>query len=450
MRFDLYTLKKKGIQAALITTGALLMSFGTTFTTPKLEVHAEDDSTGDTKEEIEQQKQDAEEKQAEAAANVEKYQKQIDSLRETVKELDAQMTDISTQIIEKQQEESDLQAEIDDTQKKLAEAQVSEDNQYEAMKKRIQYLYEEGDVEYIDALMSSASFEDSLNKSEYVDQISGYDQKQLNKLVKTKNDIKEYEDTLQKDLKDVETVRADLEQKQSDLDGVISQKNDEINKYSDDKNVQQAIQAEFAQKEAELDDQLAEFARKEAAAREAERQRQEEERKRQEEEQRQQEEDNNTGDTTEDTGDNSDDGNDDSDNDNNGGSATGSGRFIWPVSGPITDYFGPRAAPTAGASTNHMGLDIGCSYGTPVAAADSGVVTFAGWGESGGNYVMIDHGNGFVTMYLHNSSLAVSAGDVVSQGQTIAYAGSTGYSTGVHCHFSVFLNGSYVDPLDYL
>ena len=97
-----------------------------------------------------------------------------------------------------------------------------------------------------------------------------------------------------------------------------------------------------------------------------------------------------------------------------------------------------------------MGLDIGCSYGTPVAAADSGVVTVAEWGESGGNYVMIDHGNGFVTMYLHNSSLAVSVGDVVSQGQTIAYAGSTGYSTGAHLHFQVELNGTPVNPNNYM
>ena len=113
--------------------------------------------------------------------------------------------------MEKKQEAEDLQNEIDETQTKLAEAQVSEDNQYEAMKKRIQYLYEEGDVAYIDALMSSASFEDSLNKSEYVDQLSTYDQKQLNKLVKTKNDIAEYQQTLKDDLADVEKVKADLE-----------------------------------------------------------------------------------------------------------------------------------------------------------------------------------------------------------------------------------------------
>lgn len=429
MRIDLYKIKKKGMQVAVVTTGALLMSFTSIFAAPVFSVHAEE-----TKEDVEQQKEEAQQAQEEANANAEKYQKKVDKLTAAVNELDKQATDISTQIVEKKQQAEDLQNEIDETQTKLAEAQVSEDNQYEAMKKRIQYLYEEGDVAYIDALMSSASFEDSLNKSEYVDQLSTYDQKQLNKLVKTKNDIAEYQQTLKDDLADVEKVKADLETKQADLDDVISQKNAEINKYSDDVEMQKALAAEYAKQESELDDKLAELARQEQ-------QRLEEERKQREAEQQQQ--DNNGG---------SDNSGNDSDNSgsNNGGSTTGSGQFIWPVSGPITDYFGPRESPTAGASSNHMGIDIGCSYGVPIAAADAGVVTVAEWGESGGNYVMIDHGNGFVTMYLHNSSLAVSVGDVVSQGQTIAYAGSTGYSTGTHCHFSVFLNGSYVNPLDYL
>lgn len=429
MRIDLYKIKKKGMQVAVVTTGALLMSFTSIFAAPVFSVHAEE-----TKEDVEQQKEEAQQAQEEANANAEKYQKKVDKLTAAVNELDKQATDISTQIVEKKQQAEDLQNEIDETQTKLAEAQVSEDNQYEAMKKRIQYLYEEGDVAYIDALMSSASFEDSLNKSEYVDQLSTYDQKQLNKLVKTKNDIAEYQQTLKDDLADVEKVKADLETKQADLDDVISQKNAEINKYSDDVEMQKALAAEYAKQESELDDKLAELARQEQ-------QRLEEERKQREAEQQQQ--DNNGG---------SDNSGSDSDNSgsNNGGSTTGSGQFIWPVSGPITDYFGPRESPTAGASSNHMGIDIGCSYGVPIAAADAGVVTVAEWGKSGGNYVMIDHGNGFVTMYLHNSSLAVSVGDVVSQGQTIAYAGSTGYSTGTHCHFSVFLNGSYVNPLDYL
>ena len=444
MKMSLYTLKRSGSRVALVTAGALLLSLTPAFNTPQFAVYAEE-----TKEDVQQQKDEAEAGQAEAEANAAKYQKQVDSLVKTVTELDAQMTDISVQIVEKKQEASDLQAEIDDTQKKLAAAQVSEDNQYEAMKKRIQYLYEEGDVEYIDALLSSASFEDSLNKSEYVDQISSYDQKQLNKLVKTKNDIASYEKTLEKDLADVETVKADLEQKQSDLDDVITQKNDEINKYSGDVAVQQAIAAEFAQKASDLDDKLANIAIQEAAAREAELKRQQEEQR----QQQQQQVEDNSGDNSDDSSDGNDDSNGGGDDSSNGGgSTTGTGRFIWPVStgGVITDTYGPRDAPTAGASTWHRGLDIGCGYGDAILAADSGVVTVAEWGESGGNYVMIDHGNGFVTMYLHNSSLAVSVGDVVSQGQTIAYAGSTGYSTGTHCHFSVFLNGEYVNPHDYL
>ena len=444
MKMSLYTLKRSGSRVALVTAGALLLSLTPAFNTPQVAVYAEE-----TKEDVQQQKDEAEAGQAEAEANAAKYQKQVDSLVKTVTELDAQMTDISVQIVEKKQEASDLQAEIDDTQKKLAAAQVSEDNQYEAMKKRIQYLYEEGDVEYIDALLSSASFEDSLNKSEYVDQISSYDQKQLNKLVKTKNDIASYEKTLEKDLADVETVKADLEQKQSDLDDVITQKNDEINKYSGDVAVQQAIAAEFAQKASDLDDKLANIAIQEAAAREAELKRQQEEQR----QQQQQQVEDNSGDNSDDSSDGNDDSNGGGDDSSNGGgSTTGTGRFIWPVStgGVITDTYGPRDAPTAGASTWHRGLDIGCGYGDAILAADSGVVTVAEWGESGGNYVMIDHGSGFVTMYLHNSSLAVSVGDVVSQGQTIAYAGSTGYSTGTHCHFSVFLNGEYVNPQDYL
>ena len=258
MRIDLYKIKKKGMQVAVVTTGALLMSFTSIFAAPVFSVHAEE-----TKEDVEQQKEEAQQAQEEANANAEKYQKKVDKLTAAVNELDKQATDISTQIVEKKQQAEDLQNEIDETQTKLAEAQVSEDNQYEAMKKRIQYLYEEGDVAYIDALMSSASFEDSLNKSEYVDQLSTYDQKQLNKLVKTKNDIAEYQQTLKDDLADVEKVKADLETKQADLDDVISQKNAEINKYSDDVEMQKALAAEYAKQESELDDKLAELARQE-------------------------------------------------------------------------------------------------------------------------------------------------------------------------------------------
>lgn len=128
----------------------------------------------------------------------------------------------------------------------------------------------------------------------------------------------------------------------------------------------------------------------------------------------------------------------------------GTGAFIWPCNGPITSPFGYRTHPIFGTTIYHAGIDIGVDYGTPIHAADSGTVIAAEWYGGYGNAVIIDHGNGLQSLYGHNSSLTVSVGETVSQGQVIAYAGSTGYSTGPHCHFEVRQNGEVVDPMGYL
>ncbi len=128
----------------------------------------------------------------------------------------------------------------------------------------------------------------------------------------------------------------------------------------------------------------------------------------------------------------------------------GSGEMLWPLTGPITSEFGWRTHPIFGGSKFHSGLDIGGEYGAPIKAARGGVVTHSGWIDGYGNTVMIDHGGGLVTLYGHNQSLAVSVGQNVRQGQIIAYCGSTGNSTGPHCHFEVRLNGEPVSPYDYL
>lgn len=128
----------------------------------------------------------------------------------------------------------------------------------------------------------------------------------------------------------------------------------------------------------------------------------------------------------------------------------GTGQFIWPAHGPITSPFGYRVHPIFGTQIFHSGMDIGVDTGTPVLAADSGVVVDACWISGYGYTVIIDHGNGLSTLYAHNSELAVSAGQTVSQGQVVAYSGSTGYSTGPHLHFEVRVNGTPVDPLGYL
>lgn len=130
--------------------------------------------------------------------------------------------------------------------------------------------------------------------------------------------------------------------------------------------------------------------------------------------------------------------------------AGGTGQFMWPVNGEITSPFGWRVHPIWGTQIFHAGLDIAADYGEPVHAADSGTVVYAGWMGGYGNAVMIDHGGGLVTLYGHNSSITVGEGQQVSKGETIALAGSTGNSTGPHCHFEVRVHGEVTSPLQYL
>ena len=123
---------------------------------------------------------------------------------------------------------------------------------------------------------------------------------------------------------------------------------------------------------------------------------------------------------------------------------------IWPVSGVVSSHFGFRISPGGIGSTYHEGLDIASSYGNPVHATANGRITQAGWVNGYGYLVEIDHGNGIKTRYGHNSAILVSVGDQVVQGQTISLIGSTGNSTGPHCHYEVRVNGEAVDPTLFL
>ena len=129
---------------------------------------------------------------------------------------------------------------------------------------------------------------------------------------------------------------------------------------------------------------------------------------------------------------------------------SGGGALNWPISGPITSPFGWRVHPITGASRFHSGIDIGGDYGDTIHAAGAGIVSYAGWISGYGYAVIIDHGGGISTLYGHNQALLVSEGQSVSQGQAIAECGSTGNSTGPHCHFEVRVDGEPVDPMGYL
>lgn len=137
----------------------------------------------------------------------------------------------------------------------------------------------------------------------------------------------------------------------------------------------------------------------------------------------------------------------------NAGAAVGTGSLGWPVpcSTRITSRFGNRSDPFTGETRYHSGIDIDGygNDGAPVVASDGGSVVTASYNDGYGNYVIIDHGNGYQTLYAHMSGLAVGAGQTVSQGQTVGYLGATGRATGTHCHFEVFINGERTDPAQF-
>lgn len=139
-----------------------------------------------------------------------------------------------------------------------------------------------------------------------------------------------------------------------------------------------------------------------------------------------------------------------------GGSSSGSTgdpnteTFLRPGSGIITDDYGPRINPVTGEAGFHAGVDLGDPYGAPVYASKSGVIVYSDWISGYGNTIIIDHGSGVQTLYAHNSELLVSVGTYVSRGQTIAYVGSTGMSTGPHIHWEIRVNGQHIDPMPYV
>jgi murein DD-endopeptidase MepM/ murein hydrolase activator NlpD len=134
-----------------------------------------------------------------------------------------------------------------------------------------------------------------------------------------------------------------------------------------------------------------------------------------------------------------------------GTGSTATGSFTWPCpsSTYIASGFGLRIHPIFGTERYHNGVDISANSGASVVAADSGTIAIATYSSSYGNYIMIYHSNGTSTLYAHMSSLAVSAGDTVTKGETIGYVGSTGWSTGPHLHFEIAVNGTRVNPLNY-
>ena len=305
-----------------------------------------------------------------------------------------------------------------------------------------------------------------LNNQEYISKINEYDANLLTSLQETRDNIAAFEARLEEKEALQQAQKEEYELEKADLEKIVEAKTEElmaINADIDDVATDISELEESIAAENEILEQILEEERR-AAEEEARRKAEEEARKAAEEEarrkaaaeeeaRRQAEEEARRQAEAAQAAAEAEDGDSDEDDDyyEEPVSYSSESYMIWPCSSTyISSYFGYRDAPTWGASTYHEGIDIAGYYGEGIYAAMSGTVTTAGWGGGTGNYIVIDHGNGLKTVYMHLSDIYVSAGQYVSQGSTIGAMGSTGISTGTHLHFSVIVNGAYVDPFWYV
>ena len=366
---------------------------------------------------LKDQKDQKESKKEEAEAVLAQLEKEQNSILDAIAELDAQVTEYTNEITDLEAQQAQLESDIETKQVELTAAQEKEQEQYAAMKERIKYSYENGNPSYLDVLFSTSDISDIVNQTEYADQIYSYDKNMFDDLVETRQTIADTKAGLEQDLQDVEDIKLEVEDNKAAVEVMIEGKQVQVANYESSIGDYEATIAEL-EKDIEATNQAI------AAAEEAYR--------------HQQAAAAAAGNTTTAPSDVQ-------------ITYTG-GSLQWPVSsgGTITSKFGPRESPGGIGSRYHQGLDIGCPSGTPIVACEAGTVIAAAYSSSMGNYVTIAHSASMSTTYMHNSSLCVSVGETVSRGQVIALAGSTGNSTGPHCHLGLRINGSYVDPLPYL
>lgn len=343
-----------------------------------------------------------------------------------VKKLDSSLESIGNELSKLNDDIDAKEKQIDTTKQELSEAKETEKSQYESMKLRIKYMYEKGDSTYVDLLMEAGSLSELLSKAEYITKISSYDRQKLDEYAATKEKIAEKEKALEGEHAELLTLQDETEAKQASVEKLLAAKQTELRNYETKIASAEGQISEYAKSIEAQENQIksieAEIKRKE-----------EEARKKAEEEKKKAAAANKAAQTYKTV-------------------SLGDISFTWPcpASGRITSGFGSRKSPTKGASSNHQGIDISAPTGTSIVAAAAGEVVIATYSSSAGNYVMISHGGGVCTVYMHASSLLVSQGQSVKKGQTIAKVGSTGYSTGSHLHFGVRVNGSYVNPTKYV
>ena len=340
--------------------------------------------------------------------------------------------EINRQMIELIGEQIEIYDEIiTEKQAELDKALEKETAQTELLRSRIRAMEENSTYSYASFIFDSSSVTELLSRIGDVNDIMHYDKTLEEEYMAAREDVESIKKSYEEARHEQELLQKELDTKQAELDAQVEAAYTmiaDIETLSDD------AQAEYdaiAEEEAKAEETLQEAIRKRAA---------------EQAKYNQNNNSNNGGGNSGGSGGNSGGG-----GSSGGGSATSLSNLQWPVPSCtlITSRFGYRVAPTTGASTYHGGLDIGAGMGASIVAAGAGDVIYAGANGGYGNCVMIDHGNGVVTVYAHMSSIGVSYGQYVTAGQYVGAVGSTGVSTGPHCHFEIRINGAQTDPAAY-
>ena len=393
---------------------------------------------------------EAQRKKDELVAQRQASQEKIDKLKEqqaSVLEQKAALderNEYAKQQLALVQEQIDMYSEMIAEKKKEVEAAKNrEEEQLERYRTRVRAMEENGGYNILTLVFNAESFTALLTSLDDIGEIMESDRRLEDEYIAARQEHERVQAEYEEEKAGLEAKQAELEEEKVELEGLLAEADQLLKELEED--IEKAIR-EY---------EIAEAARAAAAAvlsnlvAELNRQNQEIANANNNNNANA---GGNTGSTGGDTGNTGSSG--------NGGlisagseGVQGTGSLVWPVpcSHTVTSRFGPRTHPITGKYTNHNGMDIdGYGHdGYPIVACDAGVVVAAKWSDSYGNYVMIDHGNGMQTLYAHMSGMAVKYGDTVTQGQTIGYLGSTGWSTGTHCHLEVYVNGSRTDPEAY-
>ncbi|MCR5775104.1 MAG: peptidoglycan DD-metalloendopeptidase family protein [Lachnospiraceae bacterium] len=344
--------------------------------------------------------------------NVVTYVATLDAAMEQIQDdLDA----INVSISENEVQIEDARRAIEKAEAALDEAERVRQEEYENIKDQVKFMYLAGRSTFLEILVTAESVSDLLNRTHYISKIMDYDREKLNEYAEAVREADEARQFLEENKAILEEKQAALEEKQAEAEGkrddmstLISAKEAEIGQYNAEIGSKEEQIKEYEQMIAQQDAEIAAIEQaikqQQAALAEASRR------------------------------------------------VYGGGKFVWPAPGytRISDDFGMRIHPTLGVQMMHNGIDMAAPTGSPILAAADGTVIAASYSGTMGNYIMIDHGSDIITVYMHASSLGVSAGQEVSAGDRIGSVGSTGRSTGPHLHFGVRKDGSYVNPWSYL